>query len=136
MRNISVIFILLFTLSSSAQQLGSVPSFFRVQRELPLLELNTTTTINVSDYGAIVNDGLDDVTAIRNAINAVKNIATAQNPVRLLFESGTYDIMYAGTSSHIIRPPLRGHGGAQQPAAAGPIDLRRPRTEPRARSAQ
>lgn len=102
MRNIFVIFILFFTLGSSAQQLGSVPSFFRVQRELPLLDLNTTTTINVSDYGAIVNDGKDDVTAIRNAINAVKNIATAQNPVRLLFESGTYDIMYEGNSSHII----------------------------------
>ena len=99
----SYIFLLsLFFALESFTQFKAPPSFFRTQRAMPLVDLNTTTTINVADYGAVVNDGNDDITAINNAITAAKNIATAQNPVRLVFENGTYDIKYTGTSSHAI----------------------------------
>lgn len=101
MRNRFLI-LLLFIALNSYGQFESPPSFFRTQRAMPLVSLNTTSTINVSDYGAIVNDGKDDIAAIANAINAAKSIATAQNPVRLLFENGTYDIMYNRSSSHSI----------------------------------
>jgi parallel beta-helix repeat protein len=74
-------------------QLGSVPSFFRIQRELPLLDLSTTQTILVSNYGATINDGIDDRAGITAAINAAVSLATIQNPVRLVFENGTYDLI-------------------------------------------
>ncbi|PTX59695.1 putative secreted protein (Por secretion system target) [Kordia periserrulae] len=95
------IFLFLVTIEGYAQ-FAPVPSFFRTQRAMPLVSLNTTSTINVSDYGAVVNDGNDDLIAINNALDAAKNIATAQNPVRLVFESGTYDIMYSGSFTHAI----------------------------------
>lgn len=101
MRNIFFIVVFFIALNGYSQ-FEPVPSFFRTQRAMPLVNLNTTTTVNVADYGAIVNDGNDDIAAINNAINAAKNIATAENPVRLLFENGTYDIKYTGTSSHAI----------------------------------
>ena len=87
---------------SSFGQLGPVPSFFNIQREVPLLDLNTTNTISVADYGAAVNDGNDDIAAITAAINAAKSVATDQNPVRLLFENGTYDFMPDGSNTHSI----------------------------------
>lgn len=83
-------------------QLGPVPSFFNIQRQAPLLDLNTTATVSVADYGAIVDDGNDDIAAITAAINAAKSLATDQNPVRLLFESGTYDLMPDGTTTHAL----------------------------------
>ncbi|GAA4282181.1 hypothetical protein GCM10022260_26040 [Gaetbulibacter aestuarii] len=83
-------------------QLGSVPSFFNIQREIPLLDLNTTSTISVADYGAVVDDGNDDIAAITAAINAAVSSATESNPVRLLFENGTYDLMPDGSSTHAL----------------------------------
>ena len=93
--------ILLFFLAlNSYGQFDPQPSFFRIQREMPLVNLNTTTTISVVDYGAIANDGNDDIAAITNAINAAVNMSSVQNPVRLLFENGTYDLMpTSGTHS-------------------------------------
>jgi len=83
-------------------QIGPVPSFFNIQRATPLLDLNTTSTISVADYGAIPNDGNNDLVAITNAINVAKNLGSLQNPVRLLFESGTYNLMLDATVSHAI----------------------------------
>lgn len=91
-----------FAAANSYGQLGPQPSFFAMQREAPLLELNTTVTISVVDYGAVVNDGNDDTIAIQNAINAAVNLSTLQNPVRLLFENGTYDLMPGDSNSHAI----------------------------------
>lgn len=91
-----------FAFVESFGQYGPVPSFFKIQRELPLVELTTTSTISVSDYGAVTNDGNDDTVAIQNAINAAANLATLQNPVRLLFESGTYDLITDDSNSHAL----------------------------------
>ena len=99
MRHYLKILLFFFALNSYGQ-FDPQPSFFRIQREMPLVNLNTTATISVVDYGAIVNDGNDDIAAITNAINAVVSMSTVQNPVRLLFENGTYDLMpTSGTHS-------------------------------------
>jgi hypothetical protein len=86
-----VILLLIFTINEYAQY-GPSPAFFRTQRAAPLVILNTTQTISVVDYGAIVNDGIDDLVAIQNAIQASVSIGTLLNPVRLEFENGTYDL--------------------------------------------
>lgn len=46
-----------------------------------------TKIINVSDYGALPNDGIDDIRAIQNALKDAK----AQGNKVLLFEEGQYD---------------------------------------------
>ncbi len=97
-----IVFFLLFAYVDTFGQFGPVPPFFNIQRELPLINLNTTSTISVSDFGAVVNDGNNDIIAITNAINAAVNSASEQNPVKLLFESGTYDLIPNGNSSHSI----------------------------------
>lgn len=43
--------------------------------------------INVSDFGAIPNDGIDDVRAIQRALEACR----ADGPKKLVFEKGQYD---------------------------------------------
>tara|TARA_R110001632_G_scaffold105447_1_gene214858 strand:+ start:11196 stop:13871 length:2676 start_codon:yes stop_codon:yes gene_type:complete len=96
-----LITIFLFLSLNTFAQFEPAPSFFRTPRELPLVDLNTTATISVASYGAVINDGIDDSTAITNAINAAVSIATEQNPVRLLFENGTYDLMPT-TGSHSL----------------------------------
>ena len=90
MKKLLVLFLLLFTINEYAQ-FAPQPSFFRTQRQMPLVELSTTSTILVSSFGAVVNDGNDDRVAIQNAINAAVSAGTLQNPVRLLFDQGTYD---------------------------------------------
>lgn len=94
--------IIFMTCFISFGQFAPIPSFFNIQRELPLVDLNTTATVSVADYGAIVDDGNDDIAAITAAINAAKSLATDQNPVRLLFESGTYDLMPDGSTTHSL----------------------------------
>lgn len=101
MRHLIVIFTL-FAFVETFGQFGPVPPFFDIQRELPLVDLNTTSTISVVDYGAVANDGNDDTVAIQNAINAAVNLASEQNPVQLLFENGTYDLMPSDDNSHAI----------------------------------
>ena len=85
-------------------QFQPAPSFFRTPRATPFVNLNTTQTILVSSYGATVNDGIDDTTAIQNAINAAVSAGTIQNPVKLLFDTGTYDIKAttAARDSHLL----------------------------------
>ncbi len=92
-RSVFLLVFFSFLIQEFNAQVGPVPTFFRTQRNAPLLDLNTTQTIRVSDYGAIVNDGNNDISAISNAINAAISAATVENPVQLLFETGTYDLM-------------------------------------------
>ncbi len=68
------------------------PSFFRNQREIPLVSLATKQDILVSNYGAIKNDGIDDLKAIQAAISAAKAASSVSNPVRVVFEKGIYDV--------------------------------------------
>ena len=69
------------------------PIFFRNQREMPLVNLATKQDIIVSAYGAVVNDGINDLTAIQAAITAARSASSASNPVRVVFQTGTYDLM-------------------------------------------
>ena len=78
------------------------PSFFRTPRQLPLVSLATTQNIVVSSYGAIINDGKDDLSAIQAAFDAAKKRSSASNPVRVIFEKGVYDIMPKGKESQCL----------------------------------
>ena len=69
------------------------PSFFRNQREMPFVSLVTTQDFNVATYGAIKNDGIDDLVAIQATIDAAEAAASATKAVRVVFDKGTYDIM-------------------------------------------
>lgn len=102
MKKILVV-LLLFIAFNEYAQFAPSPSFFRTPRELPLTDFATTNTISVANYGAIANDGLDDKVAIQNAINAAVSASSAQNPVRLVFESGTYDLMPDESNTHAIQ---------------------------------
>ena len=68
------------------------PGFFRMKRELPLVEIITKQAINLSSFGAVPNDGVNDLNAIKNAFQSALQLSTEANPVRLVFEPGTYDI--------------------------------------------
>ncbi|WP_242094513.1 right-handed parallel beta-helix repeat-containing protein [Aestuariivivens sediminicola] len=96
MRFCGVVLLLMSLSFNGYSQFEPAPSFFRTARAAPLVELNTTQTIVVSDYGANADDGMDDIAGITAAVNAAVSLATLQNPVRLVFENGTYDLMPAG----------------------------------------
>ena len=91
-----------FGLEVFSQQLTfePVPDFFRIKRELPLIELSTTSTVNVSDYGAIINDGNDDTQAITNALKFAEDNSNANNPIEVKFETGVYDVAGVDSETH------------------------------------
>jgi parallel beta-helix repeat protein len=97
---LSVIFISLNAIGQIT--FDPVPSYFRVSRDLPLVELNPTQTIFLSSYGAVPNDGLDDKQAIINAINAANSASNLNNKVKLLFDTGVYDIFPATGPNHAM----------------------------------
>jgi hypothetical protein len=78
------------------------PGFFRIQRQLPLVKIDTKQDILVSSFGAIINDGKDDLKAIQDAINAAKLVSSISNPVRVVFEKGIYDIKPKSQNSHSL----------------------------------
>ena len=73
-------------------QFEPAPDFFKTKRQLPLVELSASQTLYVSAYGAVPNDGLDDLNAIKNAILYANLYSSTSNPVKLVFEKGIYDI--------------------------------------------
>ena len=103
-KNLVTIFLLLFFAVSVKAQLSfdPQPSFFRTQREMPLVSLTTTQDFNVSSYGAIKNDGLNDLVAIQAAIDAAEAAASTSNAVRVVFDQGTYDIMPTTGANHAL----------------------------------
>ena len=98
------IFCILFVVNClySQIQFDTVPGFFRIQRELPLVELTTGDTINVSTYGALPDDGINDLRAITNALTAANASSSAIHPVRVEFDSGRYDIDTLSTLNQSI----------------------------------
>lgn len=98
-----ICFLIFISVIESYGQYGPVPPFFEIQRELPFVEMTTTATISVADYGAVVDDGNDDTVAIQNAINAAVNLATEENPVKLVFESGTYNLITDDSETHTLQ---------------------------------
>jgi hypothetical protein len=91
-----------FSYSTFAQQIifEPIPDFFRIKREVPLIELSTATTIKVSDYGAIINDDNDDTQAIAAALKFAEENASASNPIEVKFETGVYDVAGVDEASH------------------------------------
>jgi hypothetical protein len=78
------------------------PSFFRNQRQMPLVSLATKQDVLVSKFGAIINDGKDDLSSLQAAFDAAKKLSSASNPVRVVFEKGVYDIMPTGTQNQSL----------------------------------
>jgi len=101
MKYINLIFTL-FISFKGLTQFKPNPSFFRTDRELPLTELITKSTINVVNYGAVINDGIDDIAAITAALNDATANASKENPVQLLFEEGTYDLYPTDENKHSL----------------------------------
>jgi hypothetical protein len=57
-------------------------------RPAPLTNLNVAVSLNVKDFGAIPDDGLDDRAAVAAAIAEARSLA---GPVQIDFNPGTYD---------------------------------------------
>jgi len=87
---------------NAQKSLEPAPDFFRTPRDIPVLNLPVSKEIKVADYGGVINDGKNDIEAISNAINAAKLSSSATNPVRVVFEKGTYDLLAANENSHSI----------------------------------
>ncbi len=64
----------------------------------PLIELPTTRTLNVTDFGAIPDDGQNDQPAIQACFNEA---ASSSEPVKILFPKGVYHL---GTSVDHAKP--------------------------------
>jgi hypothetical protein len=90
---ISVIFLIGFYALHAQPAFEPLPDFFRTKRAIPLVELSTQKDIYVADYGAVINDGRDDIKGISEAIAAAKNLAKRNYPVRVIFEKGIYDLI-------------------------------------------
>lgn len=84
-----------------AQSTYTPPSWFRVTRALPLTELVTVQDVMVANY-ATINDGIDDLPGIIQALEVAKQAASSTTPVRVVFEQGTYDLFPATGGSHAI----------------------------------
>ena len=87
---------------ATTQEKFTLPAFFRTTRVLPLVELNTKQEIKVSDYGAQIDDGNNDICGITNAINAAKTLSGPNKAVKVLFEKGVYDLIPITGNSHSI----------------------------------
>ena len=98
---ILVVSLITHVLVVSAQSTYTPPDWFRTSRQAPLTELATVQDILVSNYTTI-NDGLDDLQGIIQALDLAKAAASPSTPVRVVFESGTYDLFPTGTASHAI----------------------------------
>ncbi|NME71811.1 LamG-like jellyroll fold domain-containing protein [Flammeovirga aprica] len=70
-----------------------LPDFFRKTRNKPLLTFPTLATVNVADFGAIPDDDRNDYEGIKEAFKTAISIASAENPVRVNFAKGTYDLL-------------------------------------------
>lgn len=93
---------LLFTIAVNAQYNFSLPEHFRTERNLPLVSLDTSMDVLISNYGAIPNDGKDDVEAIEKALVFAKKFSESGVKVRVVFDKGTYDLISAGTKTHML----------------------------------
>lgn len=95
--------ILLFNATiGNAQYNFTLPSHFRTQRNLPLIDLENKMDIMLSNYGAKPNDGKDDAKAISKALETCKKLSSSGVNVRLVFEKGTYDLFSNTNNTHII----------------------------------
>lgn len=66
------------------------PEWFRSPRTPPLTTIKTARTIDVTKYGAIPDDGLDDYKAIVRALSELKSNS---GNATLIFPKGRYDVV-------------------------------------------
>lgn len=85
-------FCVLFGAQSNAQYTFNLPEHFRTQRNLPLLDFPTAMQVNLTDFGAIPNDGKDDGPALRKALEFCKKVTKGGTGVKLVFSKGKYDL--------------------------------------------
>ncbi|TLX75621.1 right-handed parallel beta-helix repeat-containing protein [Labilibacter sediminis] len=78
------------------------PDFFRKQRQLPLIELDTKKQIEMADFGAIPDDGEDDLKAFLTALKKAKSKASEYTAVEIVFEKGRYDLFAKTSGTHAI----------------------------------
>ena len=76
----------------NAQYKFSLPEHFRTKRNLPLLDFPTSMQVNLTDFGAIPNDGKDDGPALRKALEFCKKITKKGTGAKLVFTKGKYDL--------------------------------------------
>ncbi|UXX80068.1 right-handed parallel beta-helix repeat-containing protein [Reichenbachiella carrageenanivorans] len=100
MRRWIVVFLIGWGGLGYAQQNFVQPDFFRTKRQAPLLDLPIKTQISVADFGAIPDDGKDDIGAIDRAISKAIAKASEDRPVELIFEKGIYDLFARDEVSH------------------------------------
>jgi parallel beta-helix repeat protein len=98
----SIVFALLFINAVNAQYEFKLPEHFRTERNLPLLNFQTTLNVKVTDFGAMPDDGKDDAEAFRKALDFCKKTAKAGIGVKLVFYKGTYDFYAGGSKFHLI----------------------------------
>ena len=80
------------------------------EKELPTGS-DGMTVLNVTDYGAVADDGSDDTVGISNAVAAAENIS---GPVLLNFPVGTFElneIIFLKKNDFIVRGKGSGSGG-------------------------
>jgi hypothetical protein len=85
----------------------SYAGYFWGEKPLPVLD----ATINVTEFGAIPNDGKDDTDLIRTALKATKEIP---GPVVLRFPVGKFlvrDILYIERSNLVLQGAGSGSNG-------------------------
>ncbi|WP_027138654.1 right-handed parallel beta-helix repeat-containing protein [Gaetbulibacter saemankumensis] len=85
-----------------SQEQFTLPDYFRTNRNLPLIDIPTVMTVELSNFGAIPNDGKDDAIAIAKALNFCKKVSKNGSGVKLLFAPGTYDLFPNENDSHLI----------------------------------
>ncbi|CAM1373245.1 right-handed parallel beta-helix repeat-containing protein [Tenacibaculum xiamenense] len=79
-----------------------VPTNFITKRNLPLTKLETQINVQVSDFGAIANDGIDDTPGIQKALNFCKKTANKTKAVKLIFNKGVYDLHTNANKTHLL----------------------------------
>lgn len=84
--------ILLVCNTTIAQYQFSLPDHFRTKRNLPLVDMPISMSINVRDFGAIPNDGKNDIPGIMKALDFLKKLPISGGGVQLNFEKGQYDL--------------------------------------------
>ena len=102
-KNILSGFMLIVGALSFAQSNFIQPDFFRKQREEPLLNIPISKVIQLTDFGAIPNDGKDDYPAIQKAIKSLYKLAKKEKGVSLVFPKGELDLFSKGNAVHLIK---------------------------------
>lgn len=79
------------------------PDFFRKYREKPLLNIPISKELHLVDFGAIPDDGKDDLHAINKALKSLSLLSKKEIGVSLVFPKGRLDLFSNIKSSHLLK---------------------------------